>query len=184
MNAGSSSSPYFTLTLPNEFLTYNVRVAAVNTQGRTIENLLLCLGQGRERGIGEREWQACYMIQPSTVVVSSSFAAPWPPTGLTVMSNGADTTLVLWDEQQYRMCDIVIENYIVIYQLRNIHCTCGYTTVNTSLTRVTLADLLPNTEYSVSVAAINTNGDMSTFSDTIYFTTDNAKNGEIQWIWC
>ena len=53
VNAGNSSSPYFTLTLPNEFLTYNVRVAAVNTQGRAKSEVLSvpCLGQGRERGL-------------------------------------------------------------------------------------------------------------------------------------
>ncbi len=34
VNAGnSSSSLYFTLTLPNEFLTYTVRVVAVNSKG-------------------------------------------------------------------------------------------------------------------------------------------------------
>ena len=95
-----------------------------------------------------------------------------------------DTTLVSWDEQQYRMGDIVIENYIVTYQLRNIHCTCGYTTVNTSLTSVTLADLLPNSEYSVSVAAINTNGDLGASSGRIHFPTDTAKKGEIPWTRC
>ena len=40
VNAGSSSSPYFTLTLPNEFLTYNVRVAAVNTQGQAASDTI------------------------------------------------------------------------------------------------------------------------------------------------
>ena len=51
MNARSSSSPYFTLTLPNEFLTYNVRVAAVNTQGRALSNVVaVCPGMNRERG--------------------------------------------------------------------------------------------------------------------------------------
>ena len=52
MNAGSSSSPYFTLTLPNEFLSYNVRVTAVNTkESRTNSSVLkLCLGKNRERG--------------------------------------------------------------------------------------------------------------------------------------
>ena len=51
VNAGSSSSPYFTLTLPNEFLTYNVRVAAVNTQGQAQSNTLsVCPGKNRESG--------------------------------------------------------------------------------------------------------------------------------------
>ena len=49
----SSSNPYFTLTLPDEFLTYNVTVAAVNTQGQAIsDNLAVpCLGKNTERGI-------------------------------------------------------------------------------------------------------------------------------------
>ena len=54
MNAGNSSSPYFTLTLPNEFLTYNVRVAAVNTRDlwSTQSNALsVCLGKNREESL-------------------------------------------------------------------------------------------------------------------------------------
>ena len=54
VNAGNSSSPYFTLTLPNEFVTYNVRVTAVNTQalgsGQSI-NISVCLGKNREEGV-------------------------------------------------------------------------------------------------------------------------------------
>ena len=51
VNAGNSSSPYFTLALPNEFLTYNVRVAAVNTQGQAQSSVLpVCLGKNREGG--------------------------------------------------------------------------------------------------------------------------------------
>ena len=53
VNAGSSSSPYFTLTLPNEFLTYNVTVAAVNTQGqaRSGDLTILCPGRNTEEGM-------------------------------------------------------------------------------------------------------------------------------------
>ena len=54
VNAGSSSSPYFTLTLPNEFLTFNVTVTAVNTQGIGSEQssvLPVCLGESREEGL-------------------------------------------------------------------------------------------------------------------------------------
>ena len=54
VNAGSSSSPYFTLTLPNEFLTYNVKVAAVNTKGlgsAQSSALPLCPGKNREEGL-------------------------------------------------------------------------------------------------------------------------------------
>ena len=53
VNAGNSSSPYFTLTLPNEFLTYNVTVAAVNTQGQARRDVLtvMCPGRTREAGM-------------------------------------------------------------------------------------------------------------------------------------
>ncbi len=54
VNAGNSSTPHFTLTLPSEFVTYNVRVAAVNTQGlgsvQSI-NISVCLGRNREEGV-------------------------------------------------------------------------------------------------------------------------------------
>ena len=60
VNAGSSSSPYFTLTLPNEFLTYTVRVAAVNTQGSTRGSILpMCPGINSETG----EHTASFMIE-------------------------------------------------------------------------------------------------------------------------
>ena len=49
VNVGSSSSPYFTLTLPYEFLTYNVTVAAVNTQGKTRSGVLTVMCPGRVR---------------------------------------------------------------------------------------------------------------------------------------
>ena len=50
VNAGSSSSLYFSLTLPNDLLSYNVRVAAVNSQGRTSSNVLVIGCTGPERG--------------------------------------------------------------------------------------------------------------------------------------
>ena len=50
VNAGSSSSLYFTLTLPNEFLTYTVRVVAVNGQWQTSSSVLVIGCTGPERG--------------------------------------------------------------------------------------------------------------------------------------
>ena len=46
----SNSSLYFTLALPNEFLSYNVRVAAVNSQGRANSNVLLVMCSAAGRG--------------------------------------------------------------------------------------------------------------------------------------
>ena len=66
MDAGNSSSPYFNLTLPNESLAYNVRVAAVNTQGlgAAQSNVLpVCLGMNREGGQ--------YMIMAQGLIVMS-----------------------------------------------------------------------------------------------------------------
>ena len=51
VNAGNNDIPYFTLTLPNEFLSYTVRVVAVNSKGRAkSSDLLTCPGKNRERG--------------------------------------------------------------------------------------------------------------------------------------
>ena len=42
---------YFNLTLPEDFLTYNVRVVAVNTQGsRSVESNTVSVFPGRNRG--------------------------------------------------------------------------------------------------------------------------------------
>ena len=51
VNAGNTSNLYFTLTLPSDLLTYNVRVAAVNTKGRAASINLEVMCSGKERGI-------------------------------------------------------------------------------------------------------------------------------------
>ena len=48
----TSSRPYFILTLPNEFLTYNVTVAALNTQGRARSGVLTVMCPGRSTSGG------------------------------------------------------------------------------------------------------------------------------------
>ena len=52
------------------------------------------------------------------------------------------------------------------YQLSNA-LTSGYTTVYTTVTSVTLNKLEPEAHYSVSVAAINSNDEMSKYSDWV-----------------
>ena len=52
VNARSSNSPYFTLTLPKEFVTYSVRVTAVNTNSSAQSSVLpICPGESREEGL-------------------------------------------------------------------------------------------------------------------------------------
>ena len=98
---------------------------------------------------------------------NSPSTGPQPPIGLTVVVTGNDTAVVTWEAQQSRVCDIVIGNYSVMYQLRNG--TGATITVYSSNTSVTLQDLVPNAEYTVSVAAINSIGNMSAFSAMIQF---------------
>ena len=64
------------------------------------------------------------------------------------------------------MCGVVVGNYSVRYQLRS---SGGYTTVNTSSTSVTLQDLASNAEYTVSVAAINSAGWLSAYTEITQF---------------
>ena len=73
MNAGNSSAssprPYFTLTLPNEFLTYNVTVAAVNTQGQVQSSVItVCPGQNSQQG-------AQYMVLAYSICCIHEFEA-------------------------------------------------------------------------------------------------------------
>ena len=68
------------------------------------------------------------------------------------------------------MCDVVVGNYSVRYQLTN-DTGSPPITVYTSSTSVTLNGLVPNAEYSVSVATITLGGGgMSAFSATTTFT--------------
>ena len=84
-----------------------------------------------------------------------------PPTGVMAEANGCNSANVSWTPTQLRVCDATIEGFIVRYQLSG---TGGYSTVNTSSTSVTLQDLVPNAEYTVSVATITSVGSMSAFS--------------------
>ena len=94
-------------------------------------------------------------------------AGPGLPTGVSV-EDGAEcyTSVVSWVAPQPR-CGVVVGNYSVRYQQRNRG--GGYTTVNTSSTSVTLRGLTPNAEYTVSVAAINSAGEMSSFTEAAQF---------------
>ena len=77
---------------------------------------------------------------------------------------GVDTAVVSWTASQ-SMCDGVIGNYSVRYQLSNDFGA----TVYTNETSITLRGLIPNAEYSVFVAAVNSRGDVSLFSGETSF---------------
>ena len=102
--------------------------------------------------------------------MQSPSTGPQPPTGLTVAVTGNDTAVVSWEVQQSRVCDVVIGNYSVRYQLRSG--TGGMITAYSSSANVTLQELVPNAEYTVSVAAINSMGNMSAFSAPVQFTVN------------
>ena len=76
--------------------------------------------------------------------------------------------MVSWNSSLSGMCDVLSTDYSLRYRLSGS--TGDYTTVNTSDTSVTLVDLVPNAEYDVEVAAINSNGAMSNFSAVAQFT--------------
>ena len=90
-----------------------------------------------------------------------------------VEANGCSSAIVSWNPTQPRMCDvtILIVGYSVRYQLSG---TGGYTTVNTSSTSVTLQDVAPNLEYIVSVAAITSIGNLTTYTAISFNITGNT----------
>ena len=106
-----------------------------------------------------------------TKVMLSSYTGPQPPTGVLVVITGTDTAVVSWNAQQSRMCDVVVGNYSVRYQLTN-DIGSPPITVYTPSTSATLNSLVPNAVYSVSVAAITLNGSMSAFSATSTFAVN------------
>ena len=77
---------------------------------------------------------------------------------------GCYTAVVSWAPRQ-TMCNVVIGNYSVRYQLNNN--VGATTTVYSSSTSVTLQDLVPNAEYIVEVAGINSAGVMSAFTEPV-----------------
>ena len=95
-------------------------------------------------------------------------SGPVAPTDLSADVTGNDTAVVSWSPSMSRMCDVVIGNYNVRYRMSNSN--GDYTTVNTSSTSVTLRDLVSNAEYTVEVAGIDPNGQMSPFSTLFQFT--------------
>ena len=93
-------------------------------------------------------------------VYSLFFAEPTPPTDVTFTVTGTDSAVVSWTASQTK-CG-AIANYSVMYQLRDS--TGAITTLFTTETSVTLQGLVPNAEYTASVAAISSMGDMSAHS--------------------
>ena len=74
------------------------------------------------------------------------------------------------------MCDNVVGNYSVRYRLTDTSASSSFTTVYTTTTSVVLQGLVPDAEYTVSVAAINSQGDMSAPS---YTTTMGNPTGAV-----
>ena len=112
------------------------------------------------------------------------YIGPEPPTDVSVAVMDNNTAVVYWTASWSRMCDAAIANYSVKYELKG---TGYYTTVYTSSTIVALQGLVPNAEYSVSVAATNSIGNMSTFSAITKFhtvipeVTPGETNYHYQW---
>ena len=96
------------------------------------------------------------------MVYFSHCTAPQPPSDIIVTANGCNSAMVSWNAQQSRMCDVVIVSYSVRYRLTGS--SGGYNTVSTSSTSATLENLVPNAEYDVEVATVNSNAVMSAYS--------------------
>ena len=96
------------------------------------------------------------------------FAAFEPPMDVSVQGGSECYTSVVSWLPPHPVCGatFMIENYSVRYQLMN---GGAFTTVISPSTSVTLQGLMVNTEYSVSVAAISSSGNMSAFTGPTQF---------------
>ena len=85
--------------------------------------------------------------------------------------------MVSWNPSSSGMCDVFSTGYSIRYRLSSS--TGDLTTVNTlGTTSVTLRDLAPNAEYDVDVAAISSNGAISSFSAVARFTVTPPEEAE------
>ena len=165
--AGASTTVYATSTsvtlqdlVPNA--EYTVSVAAINTSG--VMSVFTEATQFELQGdLCVQLLCSCSLAHHTRAKCNSFicllFSEPTPPKGVTFTVTSNDSAVVSWMASQ-SLCDDVIGNYSVRYQLKN---ASSYTTVYTNETRVVLQGLVPNAEYTVSVAAINSMGDMSAF---------------------
>ena len=121
----------------------------------------------------------------SSFILLFHYAGPEPPTNVSVLVSGTHYSTVSWEGPQSKMCDVISYRYCVRYHRAHepiaITHICGCT-LYTQHANITLLDLVPFTEYKVSVAAIYASGKsgMSEFSDIKIATT--ATIGEIH-IW-
>ena len=108
----------------------------------------------------------------------SLFTGPVPPADVSFAVTDKNTAVLSWTASQSRVCDVVVGNYSVRYKLSCTRNTGGYTTVYSSHTSVTLQGLLSNAEYTVSVAAINPNGNTSDSSTLTAVTRSEMAPSE------
>ena len=108
-----------------------------------------------------------WVFQCACVSFCHFAAAPVLPTDVSV-EDGVDcyTAVVSWTAPQ-STCGVVIGNYNVRYRLKNGG--GNYIMVHSPTTSVTLEHLVPYTEYIVSVAAINSAGDIGSFTGSVEF---------------
>ena len=113
-----------------------------------------------------------YSLNPSLYTpVCCCLLGPDPPNDVSAVAT-AGTVVVSWTRSFSGTCDQLATQYRVRYQLSTG--SGGYHTVTTEGNIVVLLDVIPNAEYNVSVAAINSNGAMSNFSIMAQFKATPA----------
>ena len=105
---------------------------------------------------------------PLCVYTACFYVGPDTPADVCSVVTCSSTVVVSWSPSFSGMCDALVTNYNLRYRLSSS--SGDYITVNTSLTSVTLQGLMPNAEYEVEVAAINSNRATSKFSATTQFS--------------
>ena len=106
----------------------------------------------------------CAQLYYKSSILYIPCADPGPPSGVSATVTGCDSAEVTWMASM-SMFGKSIMNYSVAYQRRS---GGVLTTVNSLSTSATLQGLMPNAEYNVSVAGINSCGGTSPYISTIF----------------
>ena len=159
----------YTLTRLQEFSTYTVNITAANVGGRSAVT---------SQSVTTRaDGRSYFSITAGTsLIIHLSLLDPnAAPQAITASATGPTIVFVTWERVNCIDRNSVIKSFTVYYG------PVGETAVNASVSGTnhlayTLVGLTPSTNYSIEVAAVNSDGGVGPFSPPIFVRTPDIAS--------